>query len=171
MLVPRGPRERGITYPPVGVKKAMSPAALPTPLSYRNAASQASSGGTSDSNNGAGRKVGRARSDSIDEVRTAHTHDTPRTRTGPCVLYLCCVFVRREQKDGDASQFSLDIQKVNDGRERRTTLMIKNIPNKYSQKMLLAAVDEHHRGNCDFFYLPIDFKVIATLSCASPSQR
>lgn len=128
MLVPRGPRERGITYPPVGVKKAMSPAALPTPLSYRNAASQASSGGASDSNNGAGRKVGRARSDSIDE------------------------------KDGDASQFSLDIQKVNDGRERRTTLMIKNIPNKYSQKMLLAAVDEHHRGKYDFFYLPIDFK-------------
>lgn len=87
------------------------------------------------------------------------------------MLILCCVFVRREQKDGDASQFSLDIQKVNDGRERRTTLMIKNIPNKYSQKMLLAAVDEHHRGKYDFFYLPIDFKVIVTLSCASLSRR
>jgi hypothetical protein len=40
--------------------------------------------------------------------------------------------------------------------------MIKNIPNKYSQKMLLAAVDEHHRGKYDFFYLPIDFKVTIT---------
>lgn len=37
--------------------------------------------------------------------------------------------------------------------------MIKNIPNKYSQKMLLAAVDERHKGQYDFFYLPIDFKV------------
>jgi len=36
--------------------------------------------------------------------------------------------------------------------------MIRNIPNKYSQKMLLAAVDERHRGTYDFFYLPIDFK-------------
>jgi len=36
--------------------------------------------------------------------------------------------------------------------------MIKNIPNKYSQKMLLAAVDERHKGRYDFFYLPIDFK-------------
>lgn len=25
--------------------------------------------------------------------------------------------------------------------------------------MLLAAIDEHHKGTYDFFYLPIDFKV------------
>lgn len=27
--------------------------------------------------------------------------------------------------------------------------------------MLLAAIDEHHRGTYDFIYLPIDFKVTA----------
>ncbi|WJX29326.1 Protein MEI2-like 4 [Trifolium repens] len=40
----------------------------------------------------------------------------------------------------------------------RTTLMIKNIPNKYTSKMLLAAIDEYHKGTYDFLYLPIDFK-------------
>ncbi|KAL2642446.1 hypothetical protein R1flu_010033 [Riccia fluitans] len=44
------------------------------------------------------------------------------------------------------------------GSDSRTTLMIKNIPNKYTSKMLLAAIDEHHRGTYDFIYLPIDFK-------------
>jgi RNA recognition motif 2 len=35
--------------------------------------------------------------------------------------------------------------------------MIKNLPNKFSQKMLLGLINEHHRSRYDFFYLPIDF--------------
>eukprot|EP00898_Chlorokybus_atmophyticus_P008854 jgi/Chlat1/8970/Chrsp94S08264 len=54
--------------------------------------------------------------------------------------------------------------------DERTTVMIKNIPNKYSQGMLLALLDEHCRtcnaglqkdeaaSAYDFVYLPIDFK-------------
>jgi len=64
----------------------------------------------------------------------------------------------RSDSGGDILQFTLDIAAVRMGAETRTTLMIKNIPNKYSQKMLLAAVDERHKGQYDFFYLPIDFK-------------
>ncbi|AQL02818.1 Protein MEI2-like 5 [Zea mays] len=55
-------------------------------------------------------------------------------------------------------QYQLDLEKIHRGDDTRTTLMIKNIPNKYTSKMLLAAIDELHRGTYDFFYLPIDFK-------------
>ncbi|XP_024542769.1 protein MEI2-like 3 isoform X1 [Selaginella moellendorffii] len=56
-------------------------------------------------------------------------------------------------------QFQLDLDRIVAGEDTRTTLMIKNIPNKYTSKMLLAAIDEQHRGTYDFIYLPIDFKV------------
>ncbi|KAA8526209.1 hypothetical protein F0562_008052 [Nyssa sinensis] len=55
-------------------------------------------------------------------------------------------------------QFQLDLDKIISGEDTRTTLMIKNIPNKYTSKMLLEAIDENHRGTYDFLYLPIDFK-------------
>ncbi|TKY64962.1 MEI2 4 [Spatholobus suberectus] len=58
----------------------------------------------------------------------------------------------------DKKQYELDIDRIKKGEDNRTTLMIKNIPNKYTSKMLLAAVDERHRGTYDFVYLPIDFR-------------
>ncbi|XP_021284513.1 protein MEI2-like 4 isoform X2 [Herrania umbratica] len=58
----------------------------------------------------------------------------------------------------DKKQYELDIDRIIQGKDKRTTLMIKNIPNKYTSKMLLAAIDERHRGTYDFIYLPIDFK-------------
>ncbi|ORX92270.1 hypothetical protein K493DRAFT_285875 [Basidiobolus meristosporus CBS 931.73] len=36
--------------------------------------------------------------------------------------------------------------------------MIRNIPNKYTQKMLLECIDETHKGEYDFVYLRMDFK-------------
>ncbi|EPS64925.1 hypothetical protein M569_09854, partial [Genlisea aurea] len=60
-------------------------------------------------------------------------------------------------------QFGLDIERIIRGEDKRTTLMIKNIPNKYTSKMLLAAIDERHKGSYDFIYLPIDFKAHCSL--------
>ncbi|KAL2494623.1 Protein MEI2-like 5 [Forsythia ovata] len=72
-------------------------------------------------------------------------------------------------------QFQLDLDKIRSGEDNRTTLMIKNIPNKYTAKMLLATIDEHHKGAYDFLYLPIDFKNkcnvgYAFINMFSPSQ-
>ncbi|CAI9782123.1 unnamed protein product [Fraxinus pennsylvanica] len=73
------------------------------------------------------------------------------------------------------NQFQLDLDKIRSGEDTRTTLMIKNIPNKYTAKMLLATIDEHHKNTYDFLYLPIDFKNkcnvgYAFINMLSPSQ-
>lgn len=40
-----------------------------------------------------------------------------------------------------------------------TTVMLRNIPNKYTQKMLVDVIQkEGYKGEVDFMYLPIDFK-------------
>ncbi|XP_062184033.1 protein MEI2-like 4 isoform X2 [Phragmites australis] len=69
---------------------------------------------------------------------------------------------RRNESSANQSDnkrlYELDIERIVRGKDSRTTLMIKNIPNKYTSKMLLAVIDENHRGTYDFIYLPIDFK-------------
>eukprot|EP00559_Dactyliosolen_fragilissimus_P006571 CAMPEP_0184863842 /NCGR_PEP_ID=MMETSP0580-20130426/12727_1 /TAXON_ID=1118495 /ORGANISM="Dactyliosolen fragilissimus" /LENGTH=1065 /DNA_ID=CAMNT_0027362409 /DNA_START=193 /DNA_END=3390 /DNA_ORIENTATION=+ len=60
----------------------------------------------------------------------------------------------------ETHQLALDIEDVRKGSDTRTSLMIRNIPNKYTQKMLLSELMESGHGSekIDFFYLPIDFK-------------
>lgn len=41
---------------------------------------------------------------------------------------------------------------------QKTTVMLRNIPNKYSREMLVRELNKHFRGQFDFVYLPIDFK-------------
>jgi len=55
--------------------------------------------------------------------------------------------------------FAFDVEEAKAGGEKaRTTIMIKNIPNKYNQEMLLNVLEAKYVGQYDFFYLPIDFK-------------
>lgn len=61
---------------------------------------------------------------------------------------------------GDNQHLVMDLDAVENGRDSRTSLMVRNIPNKYTQQMLLNEFTEngHGPGVIDFFYLPIDFK-------------
>ena len=62
--------------------------------------------------------------------------------------------------DKDTRHLTLIIDAVRSGEDSRTSLMVRNIPNKYTQQMLLSEFAEsgHGPGKIDFFYLPIDFK-------------
>ena len=67
-------------------------------------------------------------------------------------------FMKPHQPVSKEDQFMLNIDSILSGQDERTTIMIKNIPNKYTQQMLLQTIDRSQRDNYDFFYLPIDFK-------------
>ena len=54
-------------------------------------------------------------------------------------------------------EFIIDLDNVD--QIGKTTVMIKNIPNRYNKSMLLRTINKKHAGKFDFFYLPIDFKV------------
>ncbi|KZF21263.1 hypothetical protein L228DRAFT_269651 [Xylona heveae TC161] len=51
----------------------------------------------------------------------------------------------------------VDIERIRHGLDVRTTIMLRNIPNKIDQAMLKEIVDETSFGKYDFMYLRIDF--------------
>ncbi|CAK71992.1 unnamed protein product (macronuclear) [Paramecium tetraurelia] len=66
---------------------------------------------------------------------------------------------RRKRKtisDEDSHNFIVRIDGIEG--DTRTTVMVKNIPNKYTIQMLKELIDYHHSASYDFLYLPIDFK-------------
>ena len=69
--------------------------------------------------------------------------------------------VRKKNPEPEANKamYTISLDEILNKKDMRTTIMVKNIPNKYNQKMLLKKIDENHKRLYDFFYLPIDFKV------------
>lgn len=53
----------------------------------------------------------------------------------------------------------IDFFRILSGEEKRTTVMIRNIPNKFKQMTLLEMINKNHDGRYDYFYLPMDLKV------------
>ncbi|KAL4877640.1 hypothetical protein BJY04DRAFT_209739 [Aspergillus karnatakaensis] len=63
-----------------------------------------------------------------------------------------------------SNQNAVDVERIRLGLDVRTTIMLRNIPNKIDQTMLKAIVDETSHGKYDFMYLRI---VLAMLSSTS----
>eukprot|EP00903_Cladosiphon_okamuranus_P021478 g19745.t1 len=95
-----------------------------------------------------GARMMRSSSDSASQILMSSPHPHPHPHQGG-----------PECSGGNnGHEFSLDLKKVSKGLDKRTTIMVRNIPNKYTQTMLLQEIDASYRGAYDFFYLPIDFK-------------
>ncbi|KAL2216889.1 meiosis protein MEI2 [Thermoascus aurantiacus ATCC 26904] len=56
-----------------------------------------------------------------------------------------------------SNQNFVDTERIRRGLDVRTTIMLRNIPNKIDQAMLKEIVDETSHGKYDFMYLRIDF--------------
>ncbi|KAF4512717.1 hypothetical protein G6O67_000064 [Ophiocordyceps sinensis] len=66
--------------------------------------------------------------------------------------------ISRSSYHGVASHHNhVDIHRIRDGIDVRTTIMLRNIPNKVDQTMLKRIIDESSWGKYDFMYLRIDF--------------
>ena len=65
---------------------------------------------------------------------------------------------RRKRDPRSGVEFHVDVDAILSGSDSRSTVMIQNIPNNYTQAMLIEEIDAHFDKTYDFFYLPMDYK-------------
>ena len=65
---------------------------------------------------------------------------------------------RRNRDPRSGVEFHVDVDAILSGSDSRSTVMIQNIPNNYTQAMLIEEIDAHFDKTYDFFYLPMDYK-------------
>ena len=63
---------------------------------------------------------------------------------------------QKEKEKIDEKDMTLEINKVISMEDKRTTIMIKNIPNKFNKDLLLSIINQNFKGTYDLFILPTD---------------
>ena len=71
----------------------------------------------------------------------------------------------RHRSTKTASEFTIDLDAVRSGEEKRRTIMVRNIPNRYTREVLLDDLQEFI-GMFDFFYLPMDLSAHSNVGYA-----
>ena len=64
---------------------------------------------------------------------------------------------KKRKHKANSKNFIIDLNTVHS--VGKTTLYIRNIPNRSDKPMMMKTIDKNYAGKFDFFYLPIDFKV------------
>ena len=57
----------------------------------------------------------------------------------------------------ERAKYVINLEKIINEKDQRTTLMIKNIPRNIMQSFLMGIINKKFEGLFNFFYLPIDF--------------
>ena len=65
--------------------------------------------------------------------------------------------MRKLNQEDEKEHNIIDIELIIQGKDRRTTIMIKNIPNKYTISTFLDEINIDFKNKYDVFYLPIDY--------------
>jgi hypothetical protein len=71
---------------------------------------------------------------------------------------------KKSKEQVDQTLFKIVIDNIIYGIDKRTTIMIRHIPNKYGTNNLMDEINILFRGKYDFFYLPMDYEVSYDLS-------
>ena len=68
--------------------------------------------------------------------------------------------IKKSKEEVDQTLFKIVIENIIHGIDKRTTVMIRHIPNKYGTQTLMEELNTVCKGKYDFFYLPMDYEVI-----------
>ena len=63
---------------------------------------------------------------------------------------------KEEEINNEELNLNLNINDIISQKDKRSTLMIKNIPNKFNQEYILNIINQNFRGTFDIFVLPTD---------------
>ena len=65
--------------------------------------------------------------------------------------------IKKNKGNLDSPKLMIHLDNVLKLKDKRTTLIIRNIPNKYTMELFQNEINEHFYGKYDILYLPLDF--------------
>jgi hypothetical protein len=73
-------------------------------------------------------------------------------------------------KEDHYNDYKINLENIISGKDKRTTIMLRNIPNKYTLSNLVEEINQVYLGKIDYINLPIDYEVKNYLAYKSYKQ-
>ncbi|KNB44446.1 protein MEI2-like 1 [Blastocystis sp. subtype 4] len=85
-----------------------------------------------------------------------HQQDIPRRYQARKLSPRSSEFFPKKNREREDNR--IDIEKVKRGEDKRTTLMVRNIPNGFTREVFVRIINKKCKNRYDFLYLPMDQK-------------